>query len=102
MPGKESPDPSKLVHEARCIPGGLIGCGSTRVEALAKLDQLIVWTLTEEKSPSDWYQKAWDRMTDYDRFQFGGQFASASRALRPERSNRVRDVAVNTLEPVPC
>lgn len=101
-PGQSAPATPRLVHEARSIPGGLIGCGNTREESLAQLEKLIRWTLNEEPSPTSWYQKNWDRMREADRFLYASYWASASRALKPERTSRIRDVAVNTVEPVPC
>jgi hypothetical protein len=84
-PGEVVPADRGPIYEARCIPGGLIGCGRKPQEALENLRRLLVWTLNEEPSPDAWYRTAWERAPRGDIKTFGSSMVDSARRLRSER-----------------
>lgn len=99
---KEPCEPA-VIHEARCIPGNLIGCGATRQDAVASLVRLIEWTLHEERAPIAWYKRAWEKASFEDQSAFGVRAVEIARNISPVPPRRVREsVRYSTLDPVPC
>lgn len=102
-PDTKAPSEPAVIHEARCVPGSLIGCGSTREEALASLHRLIDWTLADELDPKAWYARAWNKSTFEDHALFGVQAVRMAREVTPVKEKRVRDVVrYSALEAALC
>lgn len=98
----KAPSEPTVIHEARCIPGSLIGCGATRDEAVASLTRIIEWTLADELSPIDWYKRAWEKSGYEDHALFGIRAVRSARDVASVPPRKVRGVSYAALETVSC
>lgn len=69
------------VHEARSLPGNVVGLGATPEEAEKNLKATLDCVFARAGSPETWYRKAWKSVSDEDRQAFGRTMARVASEL---------------------
>ncbi len=91
--------PAGEVFELRSIPGDVVACASTAEAAVRKLQSHLDRSFELHGTPRDWYEAAWQEVTDQDEAVFGAVIAHCSR--HGEASERVDDLEVFVGHPDP-